>query len=179
MPGLLVGDVGAALHAALAIVAALFERQRTGAGSVVDVAIGEIARTWATFPTTEDLASACYNLYETADGEWLALGALEPKFWAGFCERIGRADLIPQQHARGSEGARMLEEVRAVLKARTRDEWLALFTGADVCLTAVHPAIDRAPGRPSPALGADTDRILDAAGIDGVRRRVLRSAGVI
>jgi len=184
MPGPLVGDVGAAWHAALAIVAALFERQRTGVGRVVDVAIGGVARTWAAFPSTDDLASACYNLYETADGEWLALGALEPKFWTGFCERIGRPDLIAQQHARGDDGARVLGDVRAVMKTRTRDEWTASFADADVCLTPVHPAVDRAlsPGeatRPAPALGADTDRVLDEAGIDDARRRSLRSSGVI
>jgi len=184
MPGPLVGDVGAAWHAALAIVAALFERQRTGVGRVVDVAIGGVARTWAAFPSTDDLASACYNLYETADGEWLALGALEPKFWTGFCQRIGRPDLIAQQHARGDDGARVLREVRAVMKTRTRDEWTASFADADVCLTPVHPAIDRALSpreatRPAPALGADTDRVLDEAGIDDARRRSLRSSGVI
>ena len=81
------------------------------------------------------MASACYTIYETADGEWLALGALEPKFWRGFCERIGRPDLIPLQHARGDEGARVLSEVQAVLRSRPRAEWIAHFAEADVCLT--------------------------------------------
>ena len=59
-------------------------------------------------PTTADLASGCYNVYETADGQWLALGALESKFWKGFCERIERPDLIPLQHTPGPERTRPL-----------------------------------------------------------------------
>lgn len=180
LPGPLVGDIGAAMQAALRIVAALFERGRTGIGSVVDVAIGEAARAWAMFPTTDDLASACYNLYETSDGRWLALGALEPKFWAGFCTRIGRADLIPRQHARGDEGHRVLSEVRAVMRTRTHDEWIALFAQDDVCLTTVDDRRrEGTEGLPAPALGADTDEVLAAAGIDAARRAALRAAGVI
>jgi crotonobetainyl-CoA:carnitine CoA-transferase CaiB-like acyl-CoA transferase len=100
----------------------------------------------------------------------------------GFCERIGRPDLIPEHHARGDAGAGVLEDVRAVMKTRTRDEWTASFADADVCLTPVHPAVDPTPPqdeRRAPALGADTDRLLDEAGIDGARRQALRSAGVI
>jgi alpha-methylacyl-CoA racemase len=183
LPGPLVGDIGAAMQAALGIVAALFDRERTGTGAIVDMAIYDAARAWTMFPTTLDLASACYNLYETADGEWLALGALEPKFWIGFCERIGRPDLGSLQHAQGEEGARVLREVRSVMKARTRDEWLAIFAADDVCLTPVNPAEEpnagTGDGPRAPALGADTDRVLEGAGIDGDRRAALRAAGVI
>jgi alpha-methylacyl-CoA racemase len=183
LPGPLVADIGAAMQAALGIVAALFDRARTGAGGIVDVAIYDAARAWAMCPSTADLASACYNLYETADGEWLALGALEPKFWMGFCERIGRPDLGPLQHAQGEDGARVLREVRSVMKGRTRDEWLAAFAADDVCLTPVNPAGEPnagiGDGPRAPALGADTDRMLDEAGIPGDRRAALRSAGVI
>jgi crotonobetainyl-CoA:carnitine CoA-transferase CaiB-like acyl-CoA transferase len=180
LPGPLVGDIGAAMQAALRIVAALFERHRTGAGSVVDVAIHDAAGAWAMFPTTDDLASACYNLYETSDGRWLALGALEPKFWAGFCQRIGRADLVPLQHARGTEGERVLNEVRALMRTRSHDEWMTLFAQDDVCLTTVDDRKpERTDGTPAPALGADTDDVLAAAGIDDARRATLRAAGVI
>ena len=183
MPGPLVGDIGAAMQAALRIVAALFERHRTGLGSIVDVAIHDAARAWAIFPTTADLASACYNLYETADGEWLALGALEPKFWAAFCAQIERPDLTPLQHAQGEEGARVLREVRSVMKTRTRDAWLAAFAADDVCLTPIAERVNAGAERPvvpaAPALGIDTDQVLDEAGIDGDRRAALRAAGVI
>ena len=180
MPGPLVSDIGAAMQAALAVVAALFERQRTGAGATLDLSIHDAARAWTMFPVTGDFASACYTLYETADGEWLALGALEPKFWRGFCERLGRVDLIPLQHARGEEAARVLDEVRALMRTRSRDEWLAHFAGADVCLTRVDPPKPMPPPRlVAPALGADTETLLGEAGIDEPRRAALRAAGVI
>jgi len=204
LPGPLIGDIGAAMQTALRILAALIRRDRTGEGSVVDVSIHEAAMAWSMFPSTGDLANACYTIYETADGEWLALGALEPKFWAGFCERIGRADLTPLQHAEGEERARVLREVRAVMRTRTRDEWLTRFADADVCLTTIfkpeevaadpHVAergvMTRVEGiahvvppwgevRAAPALGADTDEVLESAGIDAAARARLREGGVI
>ena len=204
LPGPLVGDIGAAMQAALGILAALVQRDRTGAGSVVDVSIHESAMAWSMFPTTGDLANACYTVYETADGQWLALGALEPKFWAGFCDRIGRPDLTPLQHAEGDARARVLRDVREVMRRRTREEWLARFADADVCLTTIYKPEEVAadphvsargtmapiagishvtpPGgevRAAPALGADTDAILDAAGIGAAERERLRAMRVI
>ena len=173
-------------------------------GSVVDISIHEAALAWTQCPSTPDLRgeSACYNLYATADGEWLALGALEPKFWKGFCERIGRSDLAPLQQAQGDVRARVLHEVRGIMASRTRDEWLALFADDDVCLTPIYTrdevAADphvaargvltrdagatyvTAPGvrvRPAPALGANTDEVLEQAGT--MRRASARAAGVI
>jgi len=184
------------MQTAIAILAALLDRQHTGSGSVVDVSIQKAAHAWSMFPTTADLASACYTLYETADGHWLALGALEPKFWRGFCERLGRADLVPLQHAGGDEGVRVLGEVQAVMRTRTRDQWLALFADADVCLSPVYPPAvatevrlkadttykgnaSDVPSAQAPALGADTDALLAEAGIDAAERARLRAAGVI
>src|SRR5262249_21796633 len=80
LPAPLIGDIGAAMQAAIKILAALFARARTGAGAIVDAPIFEAARTWAMMPTINDLPRAPYNLYQTRDGKWLALGALEPKF---------------------------------------------------------------------------------------------------
>ena len=219
VPRLLIGDIGAAMQAAAGILAALFRRERTGEGASIDVSIHEAALSWMLFPGARWLVAgghddrnelpltgenASYNIYQTADGQYLALGALEPKFWIGFCDRIRRPDLAPLQTAQGEERARVLAEVRALMRTRTRDEWLAMFAGADVCLTPINTlaeAIDdphlaargviaRAGGttyitppgvkvRPAPALGADTDAILEEAGIDSTQRTALRRAGVI
>jgi alpha-methylacyl-CoA racemase len=191
LPGPLVGDIGAAMQAAVGIVAALLQRARTGIGSIVDVSIHDAAMAWAMFPTTEELANACYNVYETADGQWLALGALEPKFWKGFCDRIGRPDLVPLQHAQGEERARVLKDVRHVMRGRTREEWLTAFADADVCLTTIYtpeevagdPHVvargEETPVRLARALGADTDAVLEVAGIDAAERARLRAKGVL
>ena len=159
MPRMLVADVGAAMNAAAGILAALFQRERTGAGAAVDVSIHESALSWLLFPAARQLVSggdpgdnvsvlarelpihgrdACYNIYRTADGEYVALGALEPKFWSAFCEGIGRPDLIPLHDAQGDDQARVLADVRALMQTRTRDEWLARFSGIDICLTPVN-----------------------------------------
>ena len=190
LPGPLVGDIGAATQTAIRILAALVQRARTGVGSVVDVSIHDAAMAWSMFPETGELENACYNVYETADGEWLALGALEPKFWQGFCERIERPDLVPLQHAHGAERERVVRDVREVLRGRTRGEWLERFAGADVCLTTIYTpdevasdphVVARGEPRPAaaPALGADTDAVLEEAGITEPERARLRSARVI
>ena len=181
LPGPLVGDVGSAMQAAIAALAALLERQKTGRGAAIDITIASAARAWSLFPTTADLASACYQIYEAADGRWLALGALETKFWRVFCEGIGCPHLVPLQHARGEEGERVVAEIRAVVRRQTSDEWLALFAGRDACLTRVevpHAGIGL-PGGSAPRLGADTDDVLDGAGVDASERARLRSARVI
>ena len=189
LPGPLIGDIGAAMRTAIEILGALIARQQTGAGRIVDVSIHGAATQWSMFPTTADLASACYTMYETADGQWLALGALEPKFWRGFCERIGRPDLAPLQHAQGDERTRVLNEVRAVMRGRTRDEWLARFADADVCLTPVltptearsndKRAASAGDQKPAPALGADTDALLEEAGLTAADVARLRNMDVI
>jgi crotonobetainyl-CoA:carnitine CoA-transferase CaiB-like acyl-CoA transferase len=181
LPGPLIGDIGSAHQAALAIASALVERSRTGTGRAIEISIHEAALAWSLFPTTADLAQARYNVYETADRRWLAMGGLEEKFWAGFCERLD----LPVTAT--------VEDVRARIRRRTHDAWLAHFEGADVCLTTVHSpedvaadphivargAMPGAGGRPAPVLGADTDEILTAAGIDPAECARLRAAGVI
>jgi alpha-methylacyl-CoA racemase len=219
VPRLLVGDIGAAMNAASGILAALFQRERTGRGAFVDISIHEAALSWMLFPGAPALVSgahdrreevsltgdaACYNVYATADDRYLALGALEPKFWTAFCERIGRPDLGSTQAAQGDERARVLDEVRAVMRTRTRDEWLAVFADADVCLTPVrtldealtdphlmergaivragnvtHLAAHRTEIRPAPALGADTDDVLEEAGVGAAERARLRARRVL
>ena len=166
LPGPLVGDIGAAMRCAINILSALFARERTGEGASVDAPIFEAARAWAMFPTTHDLPRAQYNVYETQDGKWLALGALEEKFWRGFCDgALCRTDASA-------------DEVRAIVRARTFDEWQRVFAGADVCLT---PVLTPAPpaAANAPALGADTDAVLDAVGVGPGERARLRAAGVI
>jgi crotonobetainyl-CoA:carnitine CoA-transferase CaiB-like acyl-CoA transferase len=141
----------------------------------------------AGLPTFGD--HACYNVYRTKDDRLIALGALEEKFWRGFCDVIGRSDLTARHMSDDADQARLLEEVRAIFLSRTRAEWLAQFGAHEVCLTPVNSprealadphvaargAVIGGPGlrtiRPpflqaspdlcrAPALGADTDDVL-------------------
>jgi alpha-methylacyl-CoA racemase len=137
---------GGALMAAFGILAALRERDASDEGQLVDVSMSDGALSWlamvaATYfadgnvPRRGDLPLAgsliCYRPYECADG-WVTLGALEPKFWQGFCRGVGRDDLIAAQFERPGSAAHI--EVQQIFKARTREQWEAFAQENDCCL---------------------------------------------
>ena len=149
----LVGDYGGgALYLAFGVLAALFERQRSGRGQVVDAAMVDgaaslmsifnglqAAGAWGA-PRGENLldgGAPFYDSYETADGRHVVIGALEPKFFAELVQRLALdPKFIPRQYDR-----RLWPELRAALAAtlatKTRDEWCALLEGSDVCFAPV------------------------------------------
>jgi len=140
---------GGALMAAVGILAALHERERSGEGQLVDVSMFDGALSWLAMVAAQALAEgraprrgllplsglfACYRPYRCSDG-WVALGALEPKFWQAWCRGVGREDLVERQfEPPGSDGHR---EVEAVFAARTRAEWEAFAAEHDCCLEPV------------------------------------------
>jgi crotonobetainyl-CoA:carnitine CoA-transferase CaiB-like acyl-CoA transferase len=86
--------------------------------------------------------SACYGVYETADSRFLAVGALEVKFWRAFCEAAGLAELTTrhwsQGEAPGSAAAHeTIELVAARLRSRTLAQWNDVFAAVDACVTPV------------------------------------------
>jgi len=149
MPGVQVADLGGgALLAAFAMAAALFQRRATGRGQFVDAAMTDGVVSWLApyfgplFATgkvpvrgEERLNGGwiCYQVFETADGRHVTLGALEPKFWANFCRLVGREDLVGVQYATGAARDRAEAEMRALFRTRSRDEWLRLLQSDDVC----------------------------------------------
>src|SRR6185503_6734645 len=76
-----------------------------------------------------------------SDGKFMTLGALEPKFWANFCNRVGREDLIARQFDAGESRRELFEEVRAIFKSKTQSEWVELMRDADCC---AEPALSMA-----------------------------------
>ncbi|MDY6779895.1 MAG: CoA transferase, partial [Halobacteria archaeon] len=74
-----------------------------------------------------------YDVYETADGEYLTLAAIEPKFWGAFCEKVGREHLIAD-HLSNDEETReeVREEIAEVIGSKTLDDWLDDFDASDV-----------------------------------------------
>ena len=142
-PGLQVADLTGGTLAALQIMAALFRRERTGQGAVLDVAVLDAVVGWlgplgagvATAGTTPGPLSGrypCYAVYPAADGAFLAVGALEPTFWVAFCRAIEREDLVPRQFDPAA-----IAEVAAILAGRPRAEWLAFF-GDEACVAPVN-----------------------------------------
>ena len=73
-----------------------------------------------------------YGYYETADGEYLSVGSLEPKFWAAFCQGIGCPDLIEgSAEPKAEEFEQVQERIRGIIKTKTRDEWIESFKPLD------------------------------------------------
>jgi alpha-methylacyl-CoA racemase len=145
-----IADVGGGgLMAAVGILMALRERDRSGEGQFVDCSMFDGALSWLALVAAELLATGnppqrgelplagrfnCYRPYECADG-WVSLGALEPKFWRAWCEGVGRPDLIDR--AFESPGADSHEQVAAVFRSRTREQWVAFAVEHDCCLEPV------------------------------------------
>jgi crotonobetainyl-CoA:carnitine CoA-transferase CaiB-like acyl-CoA transferase len=75
-------------------------------------------------------ALACYRIYETADGRYLTVAPLEPKFWRRLCELIGRPDLIERQYEENQDA--LAADLAAVFSSRPLGDWLERFDGEDV-----------------------------------------------
>ena len=149
----LVGDYGGgALYLAFGVMAALFERQTSGRGQVVDAAMVDGAASlmnifyglqaagqWAG-PRGGNLldgGAPFYACYETADGGWLSVAPLEPKFFAEFV-RIAELDASwVQNQYRQSRWPELRSAIAQRLRERSRDEWTQLFAGSDACVAPV------------------------------------------
>ena len=148
-PGAQVADVSGAYVAVMSILAALLKRQHTGQGDTIDVSLAEAAMPLALVAWVEagtaragDAflslrgASACYRVYVCADGEPVALGAVEAKFWANFCHAVDKRVWI-DQHLDSSRQPALIAEVAALFKSKTAAEWSALLDEVDCCFTSV------------------------------------------
>jgi alpha-methylacyl-CoA racemase len=140
---------GGALMAAFGIMAALRERERSGEGQLVDVSMFDGSLSWLALVAAKYLADGavprrgelelaggliCYRPYACSDG-WVTLGALEPKFWQGWCRGVGREDLVEKQFER--PGSEAHAEVERIFLERTREEWQAFASEHDCCLEPV------------------------------------------
>lgn len=198
IPGIQVADLaGGAMQAVTGVLLALAARARTGRGQAVDVSMVDgvawmlpvaLAMHAATgeLPVRGDsvLAGryACYHVYETSDARWLAVGALEPKFWEALCRALGCAHLVPEQFAEGPRREEIIAELARIFRTRTADDWFERLRPADACVTPVRsvaevaadfglragdsvvaPRLSETPGRPGgppPRLGEHTSQLL-------------------
>jgi len=159
----LVGDFGGgAVYLAMGMVAALFHAQRSGKGQVVDCAMTDGAASLmsmiygfkaAGIWTDErgvnmlDGGAHFYDTYETADGKYVALGSIEPQFYAELRERARLSDAVfDKQHDRSS-WPDLKQRIAAVIQTKTRDEWCRLMDNTDVCFGPVL-TMEEAPQHP-------------------------------
>lgn len=158
LPNLQIGDLlGGAQSACQGILAALLAAKTSGRGRFVDISMTDAALAHSIMPllalnhTGHTAAPArdfltgglpCYNVYRTSDQRYMAVGALELKFWQTCCEMIGRDDLKERHwacgQAIGSDDAMMVrDQLDEIFAQRTQAEWTALFTPADCCVSPV------------------------------------------
>lgn len=153
MLGVQVGDVAGGSWQALAgILGALFQRERTGRGQWVDIAMTEGALTTATLMLADafvgekvpprgeaPLAGGYpgYGVFETADGRFLALGALEPHFFDALCEALGLPEHKGQTGLLGEEGFALREKITRIILSRTQEEWMQIFEKVEACVEPV------------------------------------------
>src|SRR6204780_2899457 len=159
----LVGDFGGGgMLLAIGILAALVERERSGLGQVVDAAMVDGSALLTSFiyglrarggwrdergVNLLDGGAPFYDTYTTADGKYVAVGALEPQFYAALLKGLGLegAELPAQLDPSGWPVVR--EKFTAVFASRTRDDWTAVFDGIDACVAPVL-SLAEAPTQP-------------------------------
>jgi len=171
MPPVQVADVaGGSLFAVIEILAALLERRQNGGrGTHLIVSMTHNAHRLAAHrlrgepERTLTGGLACYRIYETADGRFLTVTAVESKFWQRLCELIGRPELVERHYEQDQEA--LAAELEALFRSRPLSAWLDLFEGEDVMAGPVATLAEAsewlgeevAPGS-APALGEHTER---------------------
>jgi crotonobetainyl-CoA:carnitine CoA-transferase CaiB-like acyl-CoA transferase len=211
MAGIQIADLaGGTMQMVIGILLALAARERTGEGQRVDVSMfhGMLAMLPVPMSIAQEGADpqrgdetlsgkyACYQVYEAAGGSHVAVGALEPKFWANLCNGLGVPELIRDQYAPEPRQSEIKNALAAKLKEKTAEEWFAMLGAKDTCLTPVRtvrqatpdlgsaaiPFLSRTPGEPGgsvPALGEHTAVLLEQAGYTADQIATLRASGAI
>ena len=153
IPGIPFGDmVGGGIFPIVGILAALLGREKTGEGQYIDIAQTDVLTSLNLRNISEVLArkkgqkarpvnlrgySLCYNTYRTLDGKFIALGAIEPKFWKNFCLAVGREDWIPNNTIPYEEGGKETEELKELFASKKQKEWVEILENVDTCFTPI------------------------------------------
>jgi crotonobetainyl-CoA:carnitine CoA-transferase CaiB-like acyl-CoA transferase len=153
IPGNTIADnAGGGMNAVAGILAALLARERDGTGQYIDMAMVDGLVTMMFLTIDEYLTTGhvpqrgetlltgrypWYNVYETKDGRYVSVGAIEPWFYENLCRHLGREDFIPHQYAEGEKREEIFSAFREVFRSKTRDEWVAELMPAETCVAPV------------------------------------------
>jgi len=154
IPGSTAADsAGGGMHAAIAILAAVVARHRTGQGQFIDVAATDGIVNMASLLIDEYLSTGnepkrgqtlltgrypWYSIYETKDEKYISVGAIERQFYENLCRLLGLDELIPHQYAEGEQKREIFRRFGDVFRTKTRDEWVSLLMMADTCTAPVY-----------------------------------------
>jgi len=152
IPGVQIADIaGGGMNAAVGILLALFAREKTGQGQYIDISMTDGMVGFLSLPyffaerdgqppqPADTLLShryGCYNTYETADGRYLALGAVENRFWRGLCEYLQRPEYIPLQYAEDHR-EEIITFLRRQFLTKTLAAWERDLAHLDICCSGV------------------------------------------
>jgi crotonobetainyl-CoA:carnitine CoA-transferase CaiB-like acyl-CoA transferase len=143
---------GGSMGALTGILAGLFDAQRSGRGRCIDVSITDCALAVGVIPIStlnaegrtpergNDIISGrypWYRFYETSDGKYVHLGALEWRFWKNFCEAVGRPEWSDRQMAEAPEAEAIADAIARLFKTNTRDHWLETLAPLETCVAPV------------------------------------------
>jgi crotonobetainyl-CoA:carnitine CoA-transferase CaiB-like acyl-CoA transferase len=153
IPPIQVADMAAGgMNAALAIMAALIARERAGRGQYIDISMLDGIVAMLPFPASllwglgqsprrGDLLLSgrypCYSVYETKEGGFISIGALEPRFWEALCRKLGKENFISDQYEEGAKREEMFSCLRKIFKGKSREEWMEELKDLDVCVGKV------------------------------------------
>ncbi len=152
-PGLQIGDLGGGgLMALVAVLVALRVREQTGRGQFCDVSMTDGVLSWLSIHAGAFAASgrppgvgtealngglACYGVYACSDGRHVAVGALEPQFFAALTDALGVPELQPW-HTDPDRQEELRSRLQDVFRTASRDEWVARLAGLDACVAPVN-----------------------------------------
>jgi crotonobetainyl-CoA:carnitine CoA-transferase CaiB-like acyl-CoA transferase len=153
IPGNAVADNAGGISAALALTIGLLTRERTGTGQYIDVSLVDTLLTMMFLSIDQHVATGevpragdtmltgrypWYDVYETKDGKYLSVGAVEPWFYENLCRILGRDDFAEDQYAEGERRQEIFDAFAAIFRSKTRDEWVAELMHAETCVAPVY-----------------------------------------
>ncbi|TXT59052.1 MAG: E-cinnamoyl-CoA:R-phenyllactate CoA transferase [Promethearchaeota archaeon] len=155
VPGIQAGDIGGALVSAIGILAALIERDNNPEkeGQYLDISMLDTVFSFmpmaAAYHFSKGLNEGIktenplhgdmpyYSIYETKDGKFLSIGAIEMKFWHALCEGLGREDLKTKQNVKGEAREQLFKELQNEFLRKTQKEWMEIFYDLDACIMPI------------------------------------------
>ncbi|MBS7623584.1 CoA transferase [Candidatus Bathyarchaeota archaeon] len=151
VPGITVADIAGSMFAVIGILISIISREKTGRGQYIDVSMFDGVVSWLTIQAARYFAEgrpperetwpaggeAFYDVFQTKDGGYVAVGAAEQKFWRNLCQGVGAPELAEWKVAVGQRSPIAHARLTEIFKTKTRGEWVSLLAGRDACLTPV------------------------------------------
>jgi len=157
IPGVPVADMSIGIFSAFAILVGVIAKNRTGKGQYIDMSMTDCMLSYNIWGVSSHFSKQvssdavtigckgdepCYTVFKTRDNKFISLGNIEDKFWVNFLKLVDKEDLKKFQFASGEKGKEAIDTIQKVIIQKTREEWLNLFEGKDICYSPVNSIED-------------------------------------